>query len=126
MELPQLFSLAVIALLALTALVHSIGGERLLLRPMFAKRGNAVLDNWLAAPYPHWALRPRRLGEPLTLPHQEIRTPVRAASHSAGRAFCFRARLARVGHTVFKLGTAFQHLTPAREAQPLPAAMMPS
>ena len=36
------------ALLALCALLHSIGGEIWLLRPLFRRRGNAVLESRLA------------------------------------------------------------------------------
>lgn len=37
-----------VAGLVLTGAVHSILGERLLLRLLFAMRGNRVLDHWLA------------------------------------------------------------------------------
>lgn len=48
MTMDQLMLIAAIASLGVTALVHSIGGEIYLLRPIFALRGNAVLDHWLA------------------------------------------------------------------------------
>ncbi|MFK7835795.1 MAG: hypothetical protein AB8B60_06215 [Sulfitobacter sp.] len=37
-----------IALLLVTAVIHSVGGEVYLLRPLFRKRGNKVLENPLA------------------------------------------------------------------------------
>lgn len=47
MALEYLIGLGISGLM-LTALVHSIGGEIFLLRPMFKHRGNRVLDHSLA------------------------------------------------------------------------------
>ena len=44
----EAFTLTAAAGLILTGLVHSIGGEIYLLRPMFRKRGNRVLEHPLA------------------------------------------------------------------------------
>lgn len=47
MAFPLLISLG-IACLIITAVVHSIGGEKYLLRPLFTHRGNHVLNHNLA------------------------------------------------------------------------------
>ena len=44
----QVIIAGAIAALVLVSFVHSLAGEKRLLRPMFAKRGNRVLDNKLA------------------------------------------------------------------------------
>lgn len=48
MSLFKLLIICAIAALGLVSLVHSIYGEKLLLRPMFKYRGNRVLENDLA------------------------------------------------------------------------------
>ncbi|RED12730.1 hypothetical protein [Pontivivens insulae] len=48
MTLPEILVLLCAGLLLVVGAVHSIFGERLLLKPMFHRRGNKVLDNGLA------------------------------------------------------------------------------
>jgi len=48
MMFAELCASASIALLLLTGVVHSVGGEVYLIRPLFKYRGNRVLENSLA------------------------------------------------------------------------------